>query len=370
MRVLVAPDKFKGTLTAREAANAIARGWRAGRPDDAVAQAPLADGGDGTLDALVSSLGGRTVDLAVEGPLGDPVTAAFGLVVRDGRTIAVVEMARASGLQLVSEARRDPMRASSFGTGQLIAAAGATSPDEVLVGLGGSATVDGGVGAVQALGISIEDERGRAVRRGGRGLAEIARIDATGLDPDLRRARVVAACDVDSVLTGPAGAAAAFGPQKGATPGDVVVLNRGLAHLAAVIERDLGIDVRALPGGGAAGGLGAGLAALVGARLRRGARVVMDLVGFDERLGEADLVVTGEGLVDATSWRGKVVGSVTEAARRAGRRVIVLSGDATGTPDGVELSTLVERFGRERAMERASDALAELASEAARACDR
>lgn len=365
MRVLVAPDKFKGTLTAPDAAGAISRGWVRGRPDDDVDEAPLADGGEGTLETLVAALGGTSREATVEGPLGDPVRAAFGLIRRRGRVVAIVEMARASGLQLVSEARRDVMRASTFGTGQLIAAACREGVDEVLVCLGGSATVDGGVGAAQAVGIGVLDAAGRPVRRGGRGLADVALIDATTLRHDVRRVRIVAACDVDNVLTGPMGAAASYGPQKGASPEDALVLDRGLAHLAALIHRDLAIDVRTIPGGGAAGGLGAGLAAFLGVRLRPGADVVMDASGFDGRLAGADVVVTGEGRVDAGSMRGKVVGAVAAAARASGRPVLVMCGEAVDLPDGLQVFSLVGRFGRDRALERAADALEDLAAEVA-----
>ncbi len=369
MRVLVAPDKFKGTLTAPEAARAIARGWLRGRPDDEVDALPLADGGEGTLEALVSALGGRTLEATVEGPLGDHARAPFGLVRSNGRAVAVLEMARASGLQLLSERRRDPLRASTFGTGQLIAAACRQGVDEVLVGLGGSATVDGGIGVAQALGIRVLDAAGRPVRRGGRALGDVARIDATALDPAVHAARVVGACDVDNVLVGPSGAAASYGPQKGASPRDVVTLDRGLAHLAAVIHRDLGVDVRALPGGGAAGGLGAGLAAFLGAHLRPGAEVVMGASAFDDRLEAADLVVTGEGRVDAGSARGKVVGAVAHAASAGGRRLVVLCGDAPDPPSGIEVHALVTRFGRDRAVGATAEALEDLAQEVAAAFD-
>jgi glycerate kinase len=365
VRVLVAPDKFKGTLEAPDAAEAIARGWLRARPDDVLDLVPLADGGEGTLDSLVEALGGTVREARVEGPLGDPVTAPYALVPHDGRTIAIVETAYASGLALVSENRRDPMRASTFGAGQLIAAACAAGVDEVLVGLGGSATVDGGLGAAQAVGVAVLDRAGRPVGRGGRRLADIDRIDVTGLDRAVRRARIVAACDVDNVLTGPAGAAASYGPQKGASPDDVLELDRGLGHLAAVLHRDLGIDFRRLPGGGAAGGLGAGLAAFLGAHLRPGARVVMEAIGFPRRLAASEVVVTGEGRVDAGSARGKVVGAVTDAARASGRRVLVLCGEAGDVPAGIDVHSLAARFGRERALDRTADALEDLAAEVA-----
>ncbi len=365
MRVLIAPDKFRGTLTASEAASAIAAGWRRARPGDDVRLLPMADGGEGTLDVLVQALGGELRFARVDGPLGDPVEAAYGLAERAGRRLGLVEMARASGLQLVSESRRRPLRASTTGTGQLIAALCADGVDEVVVSLGGSATTDGGAGMAQALGIHLLDADGRPIRAGGAGLLDLARIDATGLDPVVRRTRFVAAADVDSPLTGPAGASAVYGPQKGASPEDVVVLDRALAHLAAVIARDLGVEIRDLPGAGAAGGLGAGLVAFLGARMRRGTEVVMDAVGFDRRLVRSDVLVTGEGRFDEQSLHGKVVGEGIARGARARVPVVVVAGEATVRPPGVRVVSLAERFGTERARTDAARALEELAAELA-----
>jgi len=346
VRVLVAPDKFKGTMTAEQAAGAIARGWRRARPSDAVAIAPLADGGEGTLDALLAARGGERRRVRVSGPLADAVDADYGLVRGEsGGTTAVVEMARASGLQLVSEARRDAVRASTFGTGELILAAAHAGAAEVLVSIGGSATTDGGAGMAQAVGARLLDAKGRPVRRGGAGLIDLARVDVTTIDPAVRGARFLVATDVRNPLVGPSGAAAVYGPQKGATPEQVALLDRALGHFAAVIDRDLGIDVREEPGAGAAGGLGAGLVAFLGARLRPGAGVVMDAVGFDERLDEADLAITGEGRLDASSFDGKVVGTVIDRARAGRVPVMVLCGSAEERPDGVEVHELVGRSG-------------------------
>src|SRR5581483_9365506 len=349
MRVLVAPDKFRGTLSAAEAARAIAAGWRRVRPSDRVEEVPMADGGEGTLDALLSVLGGERRRVRVRGPLGDPVDAAFGLTAeRPAR--AVVEMAAASGLALVSEPRRDPLRASTYGTGELIRAACRAGAREVIVGLGGSATTDGGAGMAQALGIRLLDAEGREVGSGGGGaLVQLAGIDAGGLDPDVRRARFVAACDVEAPLTGPGGAAAVFGPQKGASRADVEVLDRALAHLAAIIHRDLGLDLRDVPGAGAAGGLGAGLVAFLGAHLRPGVGVVMEAVGLPARSEAADRVITGEGSFDAQSLLGKVAGGVIRAAREVGVPVVVLCGRSEVGVDGVVVESLVERVGEERA---------------------
>jgi glycerate kinase len=370
MRILVAPDKFRGTLTAAEAASAIARGWRRARPHDRVEEVPLADGGEGTLDALLAALGGERRTVQVSGPLGDEVEAPFGLAEGPQGRLGIVEMARASGLELVSPARRDPLRATTRGTGELILAALRAGAREVLVCLGGSATTDGGAGMAQALGVALLDAEGRAVGPGGIGLLQLARIDATGLDPLARTARVQVACDVDSPLTGPQGAAHVFGPQKGATAEEVLLLDRALGHLAAVVHRDLGIDVRGLPGAGAAGGLGAGLVAFLGARLRPGVQLVMEAAGLPRRIEGADLVITGEGAFDASSLRGKVPAGVLELARGAGVPAVVLCGRAEIHPEGVAVRSLVERVGPERALADARLALEGLAAEVAAVVDR
>jgi glycerate kinase len=288
------------------------------------------------------------------------VEAAFGLVDGPRGPIGIVEMARASGLGLVS--RRDPLRATTRGTGELIAAACRAGARTTVVCIGGSATTDGGAGMAQALGARLLDRAGRPIRPGGVGLLELARIDLSALEPALRSVRVVAGSDVDSPLTGPGGAARVFGPQKGATPDEVLLLDRALGHLAAVIERDLGVDVRAIPGAGAAGGLGAGLVAFLGARIRPGVEIVMDAVGFAGRLARSDAVVTGEGRFDDSSLAGKVVGRVLSAARESGLPAAVLCGEAEVAADGVAVRSLVERFGRERALRHARQALVELAA--------
>lgn len=366
MHVLVAPDKFRGTLTAAQAAEAIAAGWLRSRPYDVVDPLPLADGGEGTVDALAAALGGERRAMRAAGPLGDPVYAVFGLIDRGDGVLGVVEMAQASGLALVSEGRRNALRASTRGTGELILAAARAGASELLVCLGGSATTDGGAGMAAALGVALLDPTGAPVGPGGQGLLDLARIDASGLDPGVRRLRIQAACDVDNPLTGPHGAAHVFGPQKGASSQDVLVLDRALAHLAAVIHRDLGIDVRSIPGAGAAGGLGAGLVAFLGARLRPGIDIVMEAARFPDRLARADVVITGEGTFDASSLRGKVPSGVLEAAGAARVPALVLCGRAETRPEGgVEVRSLVERFGAERAISEPRRALEDLAAEVA-----
>jgi glycerate kinase len=366
MRVLVAPDKFKGTLSAPAAAAAIAAGWRRERPQDDVVQVPIADGGEGTLEALVAARGGEVRRARVAGPLGDPVVAPFGLVESPAGRAAVVELARASGLQLVAEGRRDALRSSTRGTGELVRAALREHVTEILVCIGGSASTDGGAGLAAALGARLLDAAGRAIGEGGAALLALDRVDVTSLEPTLRRVRVVVASDVDHPLTGPNGAARVFAPQKGASSEDVVLLERALAHYASVLLRDLGVDVRAMPGAGAAGGAGAGLIAFLGAHVRPGVEVVMEALDLAHRIALADVVLTGEGRLDDTSLRGKAPAGVLEAARSSGATVGVLCGRADVEPVGVRVWSLVERFGDRRAEEDAPRALEDLAAEVAR----
>ncbi|MEA2522539.1 MAG: glycerate 2-kinase, partial [Actinomycetota bacterium] len=255
MHLLLAPDKFRGTLTARQAAEAFETGWRRGRPEDTFDLAPLADGGEGTLEALVDALGGSVVEAEVTGPLGDRVRAAFGLAEGRRGRVAVVEMARASGLALLPPDRRDPGRASTIGTGELIRAALAHAPAGLIVCIGGSATNDGGAGMAQALGVRLSDAAGSPIEPGGIALMTLAGIDLAGLDPRIRAVNVMVASDVDNPLCGPMGASVVYGPQKGASADDVRILDGALGHLAAVVDRDLGINLKDEPGAGAAGGL-------------------------------------------------------------------------------------------------------------------
>ena len=365
MRVLVAPDKFRGTLTARQAAEAIETGWRRARPDDVVDLVPMADGGEGTLDALVDAQGGRLVATTAAGPLGDPVDAAFGIVeTADGLT-GVVESARASGLALLGEARRDPLRTTTRGTGELILAALSAGARRMVVCLGGSATNDGGVGMAAALGIRFLDVHGRDVADGGAALLDLARIDGRGQHPAVAGATFLGATDVENPLCGPAGASHVYGPQKGASPDDVFLLDRALAHLAAVVHHDLGIALKDEPGAGAAGGLGFGLLAFCGARLRRGVDVVMEAVDLGGRMEGAALVITGEGSLDTQSLYGKVPAGVIRLAELHSVPVAVLCGRSEVTPDGVTVRSLVDRVGEEAALGDARRSLELLASELA-----
>jgi glycerate kinase len=366
VRVLVAPDKFKGTLTAPDAAEAIAMGWRRGDPSSHIETVPIADGGEGTLDALVSALGGERRYERVAGPLGEPVDAEFGVVQTPEGTTGVVEMAKASGLELLPPGRRDPRRTTTRGTGDLILAACRQGVRRVLVCIGGSATNDAGAGMAQALGARLLDREGKHLRPGGAALLELARIDVTRLEPTVRDVEFVVATDVDNPLAGPRGASAVYGPQKGASPDDVRLLDEGLRHFAAIVYRDLGVDIRDMPGAGAAGGLGAGLVAFLGARLRSGVDVVMEAVRLKERLARVDLVVTGEGSFDEQSLHGKAPAGVLRAAEELRIPSVVLCGERSVERPGTKVLSLAERFGREAAQDRARQLLSELAAEAAK----
>jgi glycerate kinase len=324
MRIVVAPDSFKGSLSALAVAEAMERGVRSVFPDASVARVPIADGGEGTVEALVAATGGRLESRRVTGPLGEPVEARWG-VLGDGRT-AVVEMAAASGLTLVPRERRDPRVTTTRGTGELVRAALDAGLRRVVVGLGGSATNDGGTGLARALGIRFLDDAGRDLPEGGAALARLARVDLAGRDARIAAAEVVVACDVDNPLTGPRGASAVYGPQKGATPAMVAELDAALERYARVAREATGRDVAGLPGAGAAGGLGAGLLFFTPARLRPGVEIVLETTGFDALVRGADLVLTGEGRTDFQTAMGKAPVGVAAAAKRQGVPVVCLSG--------------------------------------------
>jgi glycerate 2-kinase len=325
MRVVIAPDSLKESLCAADAAQAVADGVRRACPEADVVLTPIADGGEGTVAAMVAATDGREHLADVTDPLGRPIRATWGLC-GDGRT-AVVEMARASGLELLTPPERDPMRTSTRGTGELIAAALDAGARRIVVGIGGSATVDGGTGMAAALGVRFLDATGAEIAdcRGGR-LADIADVDIAGRDARLAGCDIAVACDVTNPLTGPEGAARIYGPQKGASPEQVEELERGLANLSRAVARALGVEVNDLPGAGAAGGLGAGLVAFFGARLQSGVATVLDAVDLRGKLTGADLVITAEGRVDAQSAFGKAPAGVAALAAELGVPCIVLAG--------------------------------------------
>lgn len=330
MRILIAPQAFKGSLDAVGVAAAIARGIRRVFPDAECDELPLADGGEGTVRALVRATGGTLRKSRVHDPLGREIDAEWGIV-GDGRT-AVVEMAAASGLPLLKESERDPRRASTRGTGELLLDAAESGAARVVIGIGGSATNDGGAGMARAVGFRFLDAEGKDLPEGGAALARLHRIEGQ-VDPRLVRVSIEVASDVTNPLCGPLGASVVFGPQKGADARAVAELDAALARFAEVVERFIGRATRDVPGAGAAGGLGFGLMAFADAKLRSGAELVMAATRFEERARGADLIVTGEGRVDDQSAYGKLTGTVVAKARELGVPVALIAG---GTAPGYE----------------------------------
>jgi glycerate 2-kinase len=333
MKVIIAPDSFKESLSALEVANAIEKGFRDIFPEAEYVKIPMADGGEGTVQSLVDATGGRIVKTEVTGPLGDRVQAFFGML-GDGKT-AVIEMAAASGLHLVPSEKRNPLVTTTRGTGELILAALDEGAEHIIIGIGGSATNDGGAGMIQALGGRLLNRHGQEIGPGGGSLSELADIDLSGIDVRLKHVKIEVACDVDNPLTGPKGASAVFGPQKGATPEMVVTLDKNLHHYADVIERVLGKQVKDIPGAGAAGGLGAGLLAFLDAKLKRGVEIVLETVNFHERIQGASLVITGEGRIDRQTIFGKTPIGVAKAAKRYNIPVIAIAGSVSDDSDVV-----------------------------------
>ena len=336
-RVVVAPQSFKGSADAVAVASAIARGVRRALPDASVEEMPLADGGEGTVRALVRATKGTLRTARVRDPLLREVRAEWG-VLGDGTT-AIVEMAAASGLPLLTALERDPRITSTRGTGELILAAAASGAHRIVIGIGGSATNDGGAGMARAIGYRFFDAEGNDLPEGGAALASLARIDGQ-TDPRLVRPAIEVACDVRNPLLGPEGASAIYGPQKGATPEVVAELDRALARYADVIEGFVGRSIRDVPGSGAAGGLGAGLLAFLDARLVSGADLVLRAVDFTKHLKGAGLVITGEGRIDRQSGFGKLTGAVAAAARRAGIPVAGVAGSVGPGHEALSLDAI------------------------------
>ena len=324
MRIVIAPDSFKESLTALEVATEIEAGFREIFPDADYFKLPMADGGEGTVAAMVDATGGTRVEVEVTGPQGEPVTAFYGLT-GDGKS-AIIEMAAASGLALIATHLRNPLKSTSYGTGELIKAALDTGVNHIIIGIGGSATNDGGAGMLQALGVKLLDISGCEIGFGGGELMNLEHIDISSMDPRLRSCRIEAACDVNNPLTGPKGASAVFGPQKGATPEMVAALDANLIRYASIIHRDLGVQVESVPGAGAAGGMGAALLAFLGAQLRPGIEIIMEAVGFEAIVKHADLVITGEGRIDSQTIHGKTPIGVARMAKRYGKPVIGIAG--------------------------------------------
>ncbi|WP_175410481.1 glycerate kinase [Streptomyces sp. TRM64462] len=331
--VLVAADKFKGSLTAVQVAERVRAGLRHVVPGVDVEALPVADGGDGTVAAAVAA-GFERREVRVTGPLGEPVTAAFAL--RDGT--AVVEMAEASGLSLLPDGVLAPLTATTYGSGELLRAALDAGARTIVFGVGGSATTDGGAGMLAALGARLLDASGEPVGPGGGGLRDLATADLSGLDPRLPDVDVVLASDVDNPLTGPKGAPAVFGPQKGASPEDVAVLDAALSHYAKVLENAIGpraAEAAASPGAGGAGGIGYGALVGLGASFRPGIELMLDILGFTEALDRATLVITGEGSLDEQTLHGKAPAGVAAAARAAGIEVVAVCGRLALPPEAL-----------------------------------
>jgi glycerate kinase len=324
MKIVIAPDSFKESLSALDVASEIEAGFREIFPTADYLKIPVADGGEGTVDAMIAATGGQRIEIEVTGPLGNPVQAFYGLL-GDGKT-AVIEMAAASGLELVPPAQRNPLLTTTFGTGQLIRAALDAGARHCIIGLGGSATNDGGAGMLQALGGDLLDTSGKSIPPGGGGLAKLAQIKLAHLDPRLKDCLFEIACDVSNPLLGPQGASAIFGPQKGATPEMVGQLEANLSHFAQLILRDFGLDLASQPGTGAAGGMSLCLIAFLNGTLRPGVEIVTDAIHLAAAIKDADLVITGEGRIDSQSIRGKTPVGVARLAQAHGVPVIAIGG--------------------------------------------
>lgn len=351
MRILIAPQEFKGSLTAAEAAACMAAAAAEAAPGAEIDVAPMSDGGPGLVDVMLTAVAGERMTTSVRDPLMRPVDAAWAKLA-DGT--AVIEMAAASGLVLVAPEERRPLDATTYGTGELVGAALDAGCEAIILGIGGSATVDAGAGAMQALGARLLDDAGVDLPPGGGALSRLAHIDLTNVDLRVRQARLRIASDVTNVLCGGDGAAAMFGPQKGASADDVVVLERGLRRFAEVVQRDFGIDVQSISGSGAAGGLGSGLVVAAGATIEPGFPIVAEVVRLDERIAAADLLITGEGRLDAQTAYGKTVARVAAIARARATRVIAIAGSVAADADTSLFDTVVtttpEGVSTERAM--------------------
>ncbi|MBO8138303.1 MAG: glycerate kinase [Desulfotomaculum sp.] len=323
MKILVAVDSFKGSLSSIEVAEAIKTGIHRVSPSVDVLTVPVADGGEGTVEAMVTATGGKFITKEVTGPLGTPVNARFGLL-PDGT--AVLEMAEASGLTLVPEEQRDPRITTTYGTGELIKLALDHGATNIVMGIGGSATNDCGAGMAQALGVRLLDAEGKDLSFGGGQLDKLQHIDMSGLDQRIKDVKIQVACDVQNPLCGPTGASAVYGPQKGATPEMVEELDGKLSYFAKQIKEQLKIDVADVPGAGAAGGLGAGLIAFTGAELKSGVELVLDTINIDSLIKQADLIITGEGQIDSQSAYGKVPMGIAVRAAKHNIPVIAITG--------------------------------------------
>lgn len=322
--IVLAPDSFKESMTAKEVCEAMERGIKKGNPNVTCIHVPMADGGEGTMQSLVDATGGTVHTVTVTGPLGDQVEASYGIS-GDGST-GVLEMASASGIHLVPIAQRNPLVTTTYGTGELIKACLDHGVSRLLIGIGGSATNDGGAGVVQALGGKLLDAEGKELAFGGGELGRLARLDLSGFDPRLQDVEVEVACDVTNPLCGETGASHVFGPQKGAKPEMIEQLDRSLRHYAGVMKQQLGKDIIDYPGAGAAGGLGGGLMVFLNGTLKKGIDMVVDYTGLEEKVRQADMVWTGEGGMDFQTQYGKTPFGVARVAKKHGKPVVALAG--------------------------------------------
>lgn len=373
MRVLVAPSGFKESLEAEEVAGYIEAGVLRVVPDAEVLKAPMVDGGEGFTKALVTATGGSLHHLSVTGPVGEPVESHFGFLGGGGPRTAVVEMAAAAGLRLVPRDLRDPSGTTTYGVGELIRAALDAGAERILVGCGDSGTSDGGAGMAQALGARLLDKDGEEIGRGGGELVRLARIDLSSRDPRLEKVRIDVACNWHNILCGPKGVSRVFGLQKGATPEEVERLAEALDNYAALIEHETGLDVRQMPGGGASGGLGTGLSALLGAKLHPRYDIVLRYLEIEELLERADLVITAEGGIDFQTPRGKVPAEIARRAKLHGLPVVAIAGTVgegvrINHEHGIDayVSILQKPSTLDEAMDGAGDLLADCAEEVMR----
>lgn len=324
LKIVVAPDSFKHSLSALKVAEHIKTGIQKADPHAEVMTIPMSDGGEGLVNALVDATRGKTITAIVKDPLGRPVESFFGML-GNGET-AAIEMAAASGIELITEEEKDPAKTTTYGTGQLIKEALDQGCKKIIVGIGGSATNDGGAGMARALGVKLLDKKGREIGPGGGELKNLAEIDASSLDERLKRCRITAACDVTNPLTGEHGASLVYGAQKGGSEDLLKQLDENLAHYADIIRRDLGLDVAEIPGSGAAGGLGAGLLAFLNAELISGFNVVKEIVNLESHIAKCDLVISGEGQIDSQSFFGKTPMGVAQVAKKYNKPVILIAG--------------------------------------------
>jgi len=332
-KIVIAPDSFKGTMSSIEICDIVERGIKNIFPKAQTVKVPIADGGEGTVDAFLKAIGGTRINIKVKDPLMRDIDSFYGIL--DDKKTAVIEMAAASGLPLLSDEEKNPFLTSTYGTGQLILDALEKGCSRIILGLGGSATNDGGIGMAAALGVKFLDEKNNEIPLNGGGLKNLHRIDVSGKNPELEKCEIIAACDVDNPLHGVNGAAYVFSPQKGADEEMVRVLDNNLKHYADVIQNEFGINVQDIPGTGAAGGIGAALVAFMGAKLESGIKIVLDCVNFDSLIAGADLIITGEGKIDGQSLRGKVPIGIAERAVKQGVPVIAVVGNIGEDIDAV-----------------------------------